>query len=143
MTKFSADDVTTVRASWLAGVYEAKNPDISAFTRHGGKLLLYHGFSDPGPGPRATIEYFPGSVAEDEAGQGATRLFLAPGMGHCKWWRWPRPALTGSVQLEGWVEKGTARRSCRLPGRIPVSAWKVCAYPQLPTGNADGTYSCK
>jgi feruloyl esterase len=51
LARFTAADVTTVRSSWLAGVYEANRPDISAFTGRGGKLILWHGFNDPGPAP--------------------------------------------------------------------------------------------
>jgi hypothetical protein len=38
------------RVSALAVLYEAKNPNIAPFIGRGGKLLLWHGFDDPGPG---------------------------------------------------------------------------------------------
>ncbi len=142
LTKFAADDVTTVRASWLASVYEAKNPDISAFTKHGGKLLMYHGFSDPGPGPRATIEYFQAALQKTRQAQGATRLFLAPGMGHCSGGDGP-DRIDWLGALEGWVEKGAAPQELPATKANSSLAWKVCAYPKLPTGNGDGSYSCK
>jgi feruloyl esterase len=141
MTKFSAVDVATVRSSWLAGVYEAKDPDIAAFVGKGGKLLLYHGFNDPGPGPRATIEYFEAVLKKTQRAREATRLFLAPGMAHCSGGDGPdRVDWLGA--LESWVEKGTA------PEELPATkatglAWNLCAYPKLPTGQPGGVYSCK
>ncbi len=51
-------DYRTVRTSKFADGYEAKNPDLSPFVKHGGKLLLWHGMDDPGPSVLATIEYY-------------------------------------------------------------------------------------
>ncbi len=51
-------DYRTVRNSKFAADYEAKNPDISPFVNHGGKLLMWHGMDDPGPSVLATIEYY-------------------------------------------------------------------------------------
>ena len=36
---------------------DAINPDLSKFKARGGKLLLYHGWADPGPAPENTINY--------------------------------------------------------------------------------------
>jgi feruloyl esterase len=56
LTRFSAaHDFATVRKSAFAKEYEAKDPNIAPFFKHGGKLILWHGFDDPGPSPLATI----------------------------------------------------------------------------------------
>lgn len=142
LSRFTADDVATVRSSWLAGIYEAANPDIAAFVKRGGKLLLYHGFNDPGPSARGTIEYLEAVLAKTRQSREATRLFLAPGMGHCRGGDGPdRVDWLGA--LEDWVEKGKA------PEELPASkadsklAWNLCAYPKLPTGQPGGGYACK
>jgi feruloyl esterase len=142
ITRFSADDVLKVRSSWLAREYEAKDPDIGKFVAHGGKLLMYHGLSDPGPSPRATIEYFQAALKKTRRAADATRLFLAPGMGHCNGGDGPdRVDWLGA--LEKWVEQGTA------PEELPASkansslAWNLCAYPKLPTGQPGGGYACR
>ena len=36
---------------------DAINPDLSKFKARGGKLILYHGWADPGPAPENTINY--------------------------------------------------------------------------------------
>lgn len=142
LSRFTPADVAKVRSSWLAGVYEAGNPDISAFVDHGGKLLLYHGFNDPGPSARGTVEYFEAALKRTRQAADAVRLFLAPGMGHCSGGDGPdRVDWLGA--LENWVESGIA------PEQLPASkanstlAWKLCAYPALPTGQPDGSYACK
>ena len=86
-----------------------QNPDIAAFVSRGGKLLLWHGFNDPGPSPLSTIEYFEAVNAEVPGGKDAVRLFLAPGVLHCGGGAGPDrfDALTA---LENWVEKGVAAR---------------------------------
>jgi feruloyl esterase len=37
---------------------DANNPDLSAFRRHGGKLLLYHGLADPFVSPLGSLDYY-------------------------------------------------------------------------------------
>ena len=61
--------------------------NLSAFFGHGGKILFYHGLSDPWFSPERTLAYYR-DAAEQAGGldkmQGSSRLFLAPGMGHCQ-----------------------------------------------------------
>ncbi len=61
------------------------DPDLRRFSSHGGKLLLYHGWSDPVVPPRSTIEYVKRVAAfmGSRRASGTVRLFLVPGMGHC------------------------------------------------------------
>lgn len=142
LSKFKPDDVAKVRSSWLASVYEAGNPDISSFVRRGSKLILYHGFSDPGPGPRGTIEYWEAALKKTRGARDTVRLFIAPGMGHCSGGDGPdRVEWLGA--LENWVEQGKA------PEQLPASKlnsnlrWNLCAWPELPTGQPGGGYACK
>ncbi|MFG6402342.1 tannase/feruloyl esterase family alpha/beta hydrolase [Microbacterium sp. P04] len=69
-----------------AEIYNAQDPDLSAFAEGGGKLILYHGLADPLITPYGTIDYFE-SVVERDGGAAVTdeyaRLFLLPGVGHC------------------------------------------------------------
>jgi pimeloyl-ACP methyl ester carboxylesterase len=60
--------------------------NIQDFEQRHGKIIWYHGLSDPGPPAMATIEYYKGLVASNgglENTMKFARLFLVPNMGHC------------------------------------------------------------
>ena len=126
-------------SSGLAAEVHQQNPDISAFVRRGGKLLLWHGFNDPGPSPLSTIEYFDQVRQKVPAAKDSVRLFLAPGVLHCGGGPGP-DRLDTLTAMERWVEQGTA------PGAIIANksnsfvpfARPVCAYPQLPRYSGRG-----
>ncbi len=142
MNAFTAESVNKVRSSWLARTYEAKDSDITPFVRKGGKLILWHGFSDPGPSARGTIEYFEAALKATRRADTAVRLFLASGVGHCSGGAGP-DRIDWLTALDNWVEKN------QPPEQLPATradaklAWNVCAYPKLPTGQPDGTYACR
>jgi feruloyl esterase len=114
----------------------ATNPDLSAFASRGGKLLIYHGWADQQVAPRTTLDYYD-RVLNTMGGSAKTspwlRLFLAPGMAHCRGGDGPNTfdALTA---LEDWVERGrpperiTASHS--TAGRIDRTR-PLCPYPQV------------
>jgi feruloyl esterase len=63
------------------------DPNLKPFFKHGGKLLMYHGWADPGIPPQNSVNYFT-SVEDTVGGRAAAsdsiRLFMVPGMGHCR-----------------------------------------------------------
>ncbi|CAG9207238.1 Feruloyl esterase [Paraburkholderia tropica] len=88
---------------------DATNPDLSAFNKAGGKLILWHGWADQHISPLFTIQYY-------EAMQntmGATtvndfaRLYLVPGVGHCGGGE-GFPNIDLVSQITAWAEHGTA-----------------------------------
>jgi len=120
------------RLEELHNILDANDPDLAAFRKHGGKLLMYFGWADPQLNARMGVEYYEQVVetmgpSTDEF----ARLFMVPGMFHCG-------GGVGTSQFDmttpllKWVEGGTA------PARIEarrVNAGKVdrtrplCAYP--------------
>jgi feruloyl esterase len=130
-------DADLARAIKNAGFIEASDPDLSKFKARGGKLLLYHGWADPGPAPENTINYHAavikklGGGAQDEW----MRLFLMPGVGHCGGGVGPDQAdFLGA--LERWRESGTAPNqivATRGAGRggQPAMTRPLCLFPQV------------
>ena len=114
-----------------------ENPDISRFTRRGGKLILWHGFNDPGPSPLSTIDYFEkvveaiGSGADKAAeAQKSARLFLAPGVGHCRGGAGPDQFDMLSA-LEAWSEKNEAPERIIATKAGSNLSRPLCPYPKL------------
>jgi feruloyl esterase len=126
-------------SSGLAAEVHQQNPDISAFVRRGGKLLLWHGFNDPGPSPLSTIEYFDQVRQKVPAAKDSVRLFLAPGVLHCGGGPGPDRFDTLTA-MERWVEQGAAPGAMiatKSNSFVPF-ARPVCAYPQLPRYSGRG-----
>ncbi|HLI84659.1 MAG TPA: tannase/feruloyl esterase family alpha/beta hydrolase [Bryobacteraceae bacterium] len=91
----------------LAAIFNATDPDLSAFRDNGGKLIQYHGWSDPDITPLNSIDYYE-SVQKATPGAGEFyKLFMVPGMQHCS--GGPGPSRFDMLSaLEGWVERGVA-----------------------------------
>ena len=106
--------------------------NLNTFTSHGGKLMFWHGVSDPWFSALDTIDYYSRMTQANggpEQVRGWSRLFLSPGMGHCA--GGPSldtfDALTAMVR---WVEEGVAPESIPATGRsFPGRSRPLCAYP--------------
>lgn len=82
---FQFDQATFDRVKPLRALNDATNPDIGAFVDKGGKLMLWHGWSDPHISPLNTIAYLSAvkrTLGEAKAAE-AVRLFMIPGLYHC------------------------------------------------------------
>lgn len=122
----------------------ATDPNLKAFRAHGGKLLMYHGWADPGVPPLASVDHYE-AVVDTLGGEAKNadfiRLFMVPGMGHCGGGEGPNTFDMMSA-MTAWREDG------RVPDRIIAShrtAGKVdrtrplCAYPQVATYKGSGS----
>ena len=136
-----------------AGFIEASDPDLARFKARGGKLLLYHGWADPGPAPENTINYYSTVVSKlgGQAQDDWMRLFLLPGVGQCGGGVGPDQAdFLGA--LERWRDAGVAPAqitATRATGRgaTPMSR-PLCPFPQVArykgTGNTNeaSSFAC-
>ena len=136
--EFSLDDLTAGKADAMKRLMNATEPDLTRFlVMNKGKLLLYHGWCDPGPAPDGSIAYFNNVVkvtfAGDRTAAGeSVRLFMAPGMGHCQGGPGPNE-WDKLAPLVEWVESGKAPDRIvaqhRTEGRMDNER-PLCAYPQ-------------
>jgi feruloyl esterase len=96
-----------------AGIYDATDPDLTAFRHDGGKLILWQGLADPAISPVGTIAYYQ-AVQNYMGGAAKTqefaRLFMLPGVAHCGGGDGP-DSFNGLGGLVNWVEKGQAPTS--------------------------------
>ena len=122
-------------------IFDANDPDLTAFTRRGGKLIMYQGWAEPGIPPRNIVSYHDAVLQKTPNARDAVRLFMVPGMGHCGGGN-GASTFDMVAPLDAWVEKGTA------PSRIPASRTRdgkvdrtrpLCAWPQ--TADYDGSGS--
>ena len=102
------------RLATMARIYDATNPDLTAFRERGGKLLLFHGWADPLVTPQRTLDYY-AAVRATMGGAESTarfaRLFMLPGVDHCG--LQPGPGAQAIEfdplpALEAWVERDEA-----------------------------------
>jgi feruloyl esterase len=125
-------------ASWLQKTMSPTNPDLSAFRTSGGKLLMYHGWSDAALSPLMSIRYVDEVYARDASARQDVRLFMLPGVLHCQ--GGPGPDRVDYLDvLDRWATKGEA------PSEMTASfasggSRRVCAYPAQAVykGSGDG-----
>ena len=121
----NANQILTDTTTWT---------NLSTFSGHGGKLLFYHGASDPWFSFLDTLGYYE-RMSKDNGGldqvRNWSRFYLVPGMGHCG----GGPAALDEFDLltaiVDWVEKGTAPDFVVATGRaFPGRSRPLCAYPK-------------
>jgi hypothetical protein len=143
------DNKVVIPGQTLASVLNSIDTDLTRFRAHGGKLIQYHGFSDPEVPPKTSIKYYE-SVVKFPSGSSAAssepesrkqtqeyyRLFMVPGMNHCSGGPGANvfDMLTPLVQ---WVEQDVAPDSVvathyvnNTPAQGVAFTRPLCPYPQ-------------
>jgi hypothetical protein len=126
--------VAGVRANENQTLTDTTWTNLSSFFGHGGKLVFYHGTSDPVFSPFDTLAYYR-RMADANGGldlvMNSSRFYFVPGMTHCA----GGPAALDKFDLlgavVGWVENGTAPDSVVATGKaFPGRSRPLCAYPK-------------
>jgi len=123
---------------------DAVNPDLRPLRARGGKLIMYHGFSDPDISPVNSINYYNSVVAETgslEDTQRFARLFMVPGMQHCSGGPGPN-TFDMLTALEQWVEHGTAPKqviASHVTNGTVDRTRPLCPWPQKAVYTGSGS----
>lgn len=122
------------RLALTESFYNAQNPDLRRFKARGGKLLLYHGWDDTEVTPGYSVDYYElatRTMGGPEATREFFRLFMVPGMGHCR-----RGAGADAIDyldvLERWVEQGEAPDSVLAHKLVKEQSYLGLPRPRYP-----------
>lgn len=146
--EFNIDDFTAGKGKKAIALTDDVDPNLTRYLlKKNGKFILYHGWADGGPAPMGSVQYFKDVVTTTFAGNEKAakehfRLFMAPGMNHCRGGPGPND-WDKLAPLVDWVENGKApdfvvathKSSGKVDNERPI-----CAYPQRAeyTGPAGG-----
>lgn len=138
----------------------ATDTDLKKFHDRGGKLIIYHGWSDAAIPPQGAIDYYKAVTAKMGAKNTAAfiRLYMVPGMQHCGGGPGPNafgqagvpltdPQHDIAAALEQWVEAGTAPeqviatkfQSGVNPASGVARTRPLCPYPQVAKYKGSGS----
>jgi Tannase and feruloyl esterase len=107
--------------------------NLTSFAGHGGKLIFYHGLSDPWFSPEETLRYYEKMAKETGNGDVTSwsRIYFVPGMGHCQGGSAALDRFDMLSAVVDWVEKGTAPDRVVATGQaFPGRSRPLCPYPQ-------------
>lgn len=118
----------------MASTLSAIDTDLSAFSDRGGKLILWHGWSDAALPAERTQMYYEDLLEKDTDAKDYSRLYLIPGCGHCG----GGPGISSVDWLDTitrWVEQGeapeeiVASKGGQAPATRPLSPFpKMTVY---------------
>jgi pimeloyl-ACP methyl ester carboxylesterase len=126
-------------------VLATDDPDLDAFRKRGGKLVMWHGWSDPGIMPEGSVDYYERVAKRDRSRYSRTqefaRLFMAPGVGHCSGGAGPQPqGLFESVVK--WVEQKQPPDTILASKPLPDGGTRtrpLCPYPAVAVWKGSGS----
>lgn len=143
-----------VRANGVQGLSDTASwTNLTAFFGHGGKILFYHGLSDPWFSPLDTLGYYQ-RAAEAAGGletmRGSSRIFLVPGMAHCQGGDTTVDQFDMLSAVVDWVENRKAPDLVVATGdSLPGQSRPLCAWPAHAQYSGSGdpklaaSYVCK
>jgi hypothetical protein len=124
-----------------AAILNATDPNLDAFKRRGGKLLLWHGWSDPALTALGSIKYYEQVKARDAKAGDYFRMFLMPGVLHCAGGPGP-DTVDWAATIDQWVEHGKAPDRVLAEKRVAGAVTRtrpLCPYPQRAVYSGSGS----
>lgn len=138
------------------------DPDLSKFRKRGGKLIMYHGWSDALIMSQGTATYWQRvqqTLSDAKLPVDFAKLYMAPGMGHCSGGAGPNSfgqSSSGAVPLEpkrdifralmAWSEKDTEPQEITATkfnnddvAQGVLRTRPLCAYPRVARYKGSGS----
>ena len=158
---FNFDKDVAATDDKMGPIFNGVNPDLSKFKSRGGKLIVYHGWSDAAISPMDSINYYNAVIAKMGAKQAGefVDLYMIPGMQHCG----GGPGVTDfggdgpapnadaghnlTLALEKWVEDkqapheiiATKYKQDGNPASGVLRTRPICPYPQVAKYKGSGS----
>ena len=134
-------DVAKEALAAIQPLVDSMSTNLTTFSAHGGKLIFYHGDSDPWFSPLDTFGYYKDMASANgglEAVSHWSQFYFVPGMSHCGGGQaLDQFDLLGAIV--SWVEKGTTPTSVIATGKdFPGRSRPLCAYPKHAQYKGDG-----
>ncbi len=124
-----------------ANVQDAMSTDLSAFRRHGGKLIIWQGWADQAIPTYGTVDYYE-DLAQRNGGytsaQNFARMFLFPTVAHCGG-GYASSSFDLVYPMVQWVENGTAPSQITATDTVNSATVTrpVYPYPEVPQYNGN------
>jgi len=124
------------RVAEVGALNDATSTYLNTFEARGGKLLVFHGLSDPVFSANDIMRWYETVRQNTDAGnteklQAWARLYMVPGMNHCG----EGPALEDFdplAAIQSWVEQGEAPAYLAAKGKsFPGKEQPLCPYPKM------------
>lgn len=137
---FDVDRDTRLAIERTGKYADGNNPDLSAFKKSGGKLIIVASWNSLALPPRAVVDYYKSverTMGGPEKTQDFARLFAVPGSGGCPGFVWNTEDFKALDAMIQWVEKGKAPEKIIYSHRDSGGSGKVtrtrpaCAYPKV------------
>ena len=133
-------DEDPARMTSIRQILDATDPDLAPFRDRGGKILSYFGWADPALNPLMGVDYYE-DVRETmgPATDDFYRLFMVPGMFHCRGGR-GTDRFDAMTPLIEWVEGDRAPdqlTASRIDDGVLQMTRPLCPYPEV--ARYDGT----
>ena len=126
-----------------ANTFDAMDTNLTAFRRHGGKLLIWQGWADQAIPPSGTVDYYD-TLTQRMGGLASTeqfaRLFLFPTVAHCGGGYASssfRPDVPDGAMGRAGPRPSRDRRRHTIAGQPNVKR-PVYPYPEIPKYDGNG-----
>ena len=126
----------------IAPFLDATSTDLSAFKARNGKLIIWHGWSDPAITALASVDNYTQVESKDPAVRSYFRLFMLPGVLHCGGGAGPT-VVDWFGAIADWVERGLAPERL-IAAKVDdngktIRTRPVCPYPQRAVYTGQGS----